>query len=70
MRCGSVLWHGWEKKYIEGSGAEIQQKETTWPGRQRWEDDIKMDLKEIGQNRVTELLWLSKQTSSRILWEL
>jgi len=65
-----MLWHGWEKKYIQGYGAEIQQKETTWPGRQRWKDDIKMDLKEIGQTGVTESIWFGIETSSSILWEL
>jgi len=29
-----------------------------------------MDLKETGQNGVTELIWLRIDTNRRILWEL
>ena len=39
---------GGEERRIQGFGGETWRKETTWGPRRRWEDNIKMDLQEMG----------------------
>jgi hypothetical protein len=37
-----------EERRTLGFDGETSGKETTWRPRRRWEDDIKMDLQEVG----------------------
>ena len=37
-----------ERGRIQGFGGETRGKETAWETRCRWEDNIKMDLQEVG----------------------
>ena len=43
--CGT---YGRQKRCIQGFGGATWWKEATWRPRRRWEDDIKMDLQELG----------------------
>jgi hypothetical protein len=43
--CGT---HGGGERCLQGFGWEARRKETTGRPRRRWEDNIKMDLREIG----------------------
>ena len=36
----------------------LVEKETIWKTRARWEDNIKMDLQEVGWVAWTGLIWL------------
>jgi hypothetical protein len=36
--------------------------------RRRWEDNIKMDLWELGEGAWTELIWLRTGTCGWLLW--
>ena len=39
---------GEQERRIQGFGGETCGLETTWRPRRRWEDNIKMDLQEVG----------------------
>jgi hypothetical protein len=43
--CGA---HGGRERCLQGFDWEARRQETTWKTRRRWEDNIKMDLREIG----------------------
>ena len=43
--CGA---YGGGERGVQGSGGETRGKETTGRPRRRWEDNIKMDLQEVG----------------------
>ena len=43
--CGA---YGGGERCAQGSGGETSGKETTERPRRRWEDNIKMDLQEVG----------------------
>ena len=40
------MWR--EKRRVLCFGWETLRKETTWETRRKWEDNIKMDLQEVG----------------------
>ena len=44
---GACRTYGGEERYIQGFGGETSGKETIWGPTLLWEDDIKMDLKDI-----------------------
>ena len=44
VACGM---HGGEERCIQGFGRESSRKETRWKTLGRWEDNIRLDLKEI-----------------------
>ena len=46
--AGHVARMGEVEKYILGFGGETRGKEPTWKSRNRGEDNIKMDLQEVG----------------------
>jgi hypothetical protein len=49
MRCGQGMWHSWEReKRLQGFGGKPEGKRPLQRPRCRWEDGIKMDLREIG----------------------
>jgi hypothetical protein len=41
------MWHAWER-CLQGFGWEARREETTGRPRRRWEDNINMDIREIG----------------------
>jgi hypothetical protein len=41
------MWHAWER-CLQGFGWEARYKRLLRRPRRRWEDNIKMDLREIG----------------------
>ena len=45
---GACSAYGREERRIQGLGGEISRKEATWEDQARWEDNIKMDLPEVG----------------------
>jgi hypothetical protein len=47
--CGT---HGRGEKSVQGFGGKSRRKETTWKTKRRWEDGIRMDLREIGLGGV------------------
>jgi hypothetical protein len=43
------MWHAWGgERCLQGFGWEARKEETTARPRHRWEDNIKMDLREMG----------------------
>jgi hypothetical protein len=44
------MWHAWGrgKRCLQGFGWEARRQEPLGRPRRRWEDNIKMDLREIG----------------------
>jgi hypothetical protein len=44
--------HGRGEESVKGFGGKASGKETTWKTRHRWEDGIRMDLKQIGYGSV------------------
>jgi hypothetical protein len=46
--AGHVAYMREKERCIEDFGGETSGKETTWKTRQRWEDNIKMDLQDAG----------------------
>ena len=45
---GACSMYGREEMHVQGFGGGAWGKETTWKTRCRWEDNIKMDLQEVG----------------------
>ena len=45
---GACSTYGGEERCTQGFGGETGGKETTWKTRRSWEDNIKMDLQEMG----------------------
>jgi len=45
---GSCSTYGGEERCVPGFGGETSGKVTNWKTRNRWEDNIKMDLHEVG----------------------
>jgi hypothetical protein len=42
------MWHAWEReKSVQGFGGKTRRKETSLRPRHKWEDGIRMDLREI-----------------------
>ena len=46
--AGVCSAYGGEEKRIQGFGWETKGKETAWETQSSWEDNIKMDLQEVG----------------------
>ena len=40
--------YGGEERHIHGFGEESEREDTTWKTWHNWEDNIKIDLKEVG----------------------
>jgi hypothetical protein len=62
--------HGRGEKSVQGFGGKTQRKETTWRTRHRWEDRIKMELREIGWGggvNWTGFDWLRIGTSGELI---
>jgi len=45
---GACSAYGGEERRIQGFGGETEVKRPLWRLRYRWEDNIKMDLQEVG----------------------
>ena len=43
------MWHVWRERCAQGFGGEIKGKRPLGRPRRRWEDNIKVDLKEVGR---------------------
>ena len=48
MMRGACSTHGGEERRIQGFGGEPEGKRPLGRPRRRWEDNIKMDLQEVG----------------------
>jgi hypothetical protein len=59
--CGT---HGGGERCLQGFGWEARRQETTGKTRRRWEDNIKMDLREIGIDGVK---WM-QLARDRVQW--
>jgi hypothetical protein len=44
------MWHAWGERCLQGFGREARREKTTGRPRRRWENNIKMDLREMGIN--------------------
>jgi hypothetical protein len=55
--------HGRKEEFIRGFGRRTRRKETLGRLRRRWEDNIKMDLREIGWGGMNciNLAWYRDQ---------
>jgi hypothetical protein len=56
-----------EEEYIQGFGGKARRKEITRKTRHKLEDNIKMDLREIGSVLWAGLIWLRIGTSGGLL---
>jgi hypothetical protein len=65
MKCvGYIIsYYGWGETCIHDLGGEIEEKRPLVRPRPRREDDIKMNLKEIGCGSWTRFIWLKTGTS-------
>jgi hypothetical protein len=45
-------FHGRGEECVHGFDGKARRKETTWKTKARWEDGIRMDLKETGAGGV------------------
>jgi hypothetical protein len=67
------MWHAWEEeKCLQGFSGKARRKETSSKTRCRWEDNIKMDLKEIGMC-VMDWIRLAQdrnQWQATVKWQL
>jgi hypothetical protein len=67
MRCrGQVTLMG-RRGIIWGMWWESKKRPLRRPKR-RWEDNIKMDLRQIGFRGMTGFIWLTIGTSGELLW--
>jgi hypothetical protein len=65
--CGT---DGGQERRIEGVGGEIRGKETSWKTQAKWDDNIKMDLREVewgGGGRWSGSIWLRTVTVGGLL---
>jgi hypothetical protein len=53
--CGT---RGRGEKRVQGFGGKARRKKTTWKPRRRWEDGIKMVLREIGWGGGGGVEWI------------
>jgi hypothetical protein len=44
----SCAWDGRGEESVQGFDGKARRKETTWKTKVRWEDGIRMDVREIG----------------------
>ena len=59
---GACSSYGAGERGAQGSGGETRGKETIGRPRRRWEDNIKMDLQEVGGVVGTGWSWLRIET--------
>ena len=50
--------YGGEERFIQGFGGETEGKRPLGTSRSTWEDNIKMDLQEVGCGGWTGSIWL------------
>jgi hypothetical protein len=62
--CGT---HGRREKRVLGFGGKARRKRPLERPRRRWEDEIKMDLKEIGWGGWSGFIWLRIGTVGGLL---
>jgi hypothetical protein len=62
-RGGECSTNGRDEKCIQNFGQKSEWKRPLERPRHRWEDNIRMDLKEIGSEVLTGCVWLSVGTS-------
>jgi hypothetical protein len=62
--CGT---HGRGEKRVEGFGGKARRKKPLERPRRRWEDGIKMDLREIGWGVWSGFTWLKIGTAGGLL---
>jgi hypothetical protein len=53
--CGT---HGRGEKYVQGFGGKARRKRPLVRPRRRWEDGIRMDIREIGWGVWNGFIWL------------
>jgi hypothetical protein len=59
--------HGRGEKSVQGFGGKSRRKDTTWKTKAKWEDGIRMDLREIGMGVWIGFDWLRTGTGGG-LW--
>jgi hypothetical protein len=59
--------HGGEAECIYGFGGKARRKRPLGRPRRRLEDNIKIDIREIGWGSMTGFIWLRIRTSGGIL---
>jgi hypothetical protein len=55
---GACSVYGGEETRIQGFWENLKEKKSLGKSRCRWEDNIKMDIQEIGWRVWTGLIWL------------
>jgi hypothetical protein len=63
------MWHLWRRKRREAYSILVGRPErrTLGRSRRRWEDNIKMNLQEVGWMTGIELIWLRIGTGGGLL---
>jgi len=64
---GACSTNGGEERWVQGFGGESEVKETLGRPRRKWEDNIKMGLREVGKEAYTVFIWLRVGTSGGLL---
>jgi hypothetical protein len=59
---GACSTFGVEKRCIQGFGMETLERRSFGRPRRRWEDNIKMDLRDVGWGAWTGSIWLRTET--------
>jgi len=65
---GACSTHGRDEKRIQTFGRKPEGKRPLGRPRCSWEDNIRMDLREIGGRVWTEFIWLRIGTRVALLW--
>jgi hypothetical protein len=61
------MWHAWERNVYRILMGKPEGKRPFGRQRRRWEDGIKMDLREIGWGVMIVSSWLGIRTSGGLL---
>jgi hypothetical protein len=63
--CGT---YGRGEKRVQGFGGKARRKKNTWKPRLRWQDGVKIDLRQIGWGVRSGFTWLRIGTVGGLLW--
>ena len=64
---GACSTYGRQERYIQGFGGETLEKEPLGRPRCRWENDVEMDMQEVGWGGRTGLIWRRIGTGGELL---
>jgi hypothetical protein len=62
------MWHVWRRGAYRILEGKPEGRRPLGRPRRRWEDNIKMDLQEVGWGKWTGSIWLRIGTGGELLW--